>query len=267
MTLDQWLTSNIIDRINNPSVDFKLSIKKSKVSNLNFDIAVKETIECLVSEGRTIYLGVSGGTDSEYVLGKFVHHKAPFIPVIVHTDCSEEEYAVATGLCRKYDIKPTVIKLTTADYIEIYKNKILGVLNGVGHYGPASYTVARYAADHDGIYVKSEHLISELNGKIIVGSNEWDFYNDALHNYDVTRYFFMHTPDIAYSMVSRMSGDNSQRFKCSLYGIQYRDKIRPVLDPICLSYISQLKQKRLFKPRWEFNIGDKETFSRFLLDT
>jgi hypothetical protein len=261
MTLDQWLTTNIKDRVYDHSVDFSVTIKKSVANILGFNLAVRETIDCLVSEGRTLYLGVSGGTDSEYVLGKFVHHKAPFIPVIVHTDCSEEEYTVASDLCRKYDIKPTVIKLTTAEYIKIYKTKILGILNGVGHYGPPSYTVARYAADHDGIYVKSEHLISEtIDGKMIVGANEWDFYNDALHDYDVTRYFFFHTPDITYSMISAMSGDDSQRFKCKLYEIPYRDKIRPVLDPILLSYISQLKQNRSFKPRWDYILGDKHEF-------
>lgn len=259
MTLDNWLSSNICDRLTNPAVDFRVSVKMSFTDKLSFEQAVKETIDILIAEDKTLYLGVSGGIDSEYVLRKFVEHKAPFVPVVVRSTCNMNEYEIAEKLCNELNLIPTIIDITEADFVSVYRTQILGKLNGVGHYGSSSYTVAKYAKEHDGLYVKSEHLISDENDIMVVGTNEWDFYNDALHG-DITRYFFMHTPNIAWSMIEEMKGIDGQAFKCKLYGIPYREKIRPILNPIYLEYVRKLKRDRPFKPRWDSVIGTREFF-------
>jgi hypothetical protein len=186
-----------------------------------------------------IYISLSGGIDSEYVFKKFYYLNIPFIPVIVTSNCYKEENSIAIILCDKYKIKPHIIEVTEKDIFSIFYKKIYKNLNSFGINKVPSFLVAEYALQNNGICIYGEHLLGDcLNVEI----NDWDFYHTIYYNntYD----FFLHTPEIVYSLLTSIQGaTNYQKFKCNLFNINYRKKIRPTFSKNIFNYYTLLKSR------------------------
>jgi hypothetical protein len=255
-TENNWLTHNLYERINNKNSNFNTTIEVKNYRPISFEQASQEVCEKLYSINNNIYIGLSGGLDSEYVFKKFHSLKIPFTPVIVYGSCYKYESDYAFQICKKYDIEPKVINIDEKNIIlkhkfEIYD--ILGSSSGVGTI--PTILVTEYAKENNGIYLKGEHIVGDIDNKVSTELNEWDFYNDVLCN-GYTYDFFLYTPEIVYSMVSEMvtyEDKSSQEFKCKLFDIQYRDKKTVRLSGITSEYFHWLKEKRkcMHKTGWK----------------
>jgi len=261
MRENNWLTHNLSDRLTNKNSDLNISINVQNYNKLSFEQAAKEVCEKLHTINKNIYIGLSGGIDSEYVFKKFYSLNIPFTPVIVYSNCYIKESAIAFEICKEYGIEPLVITISEADIISQYKTDIYDTLNSFGIGGVPALVIAKYAKEHGGIYVKAEHMIGDINNNVAVEVNEWDFYNDVITGY--TYDFFTYTPEIVYSMVSNMGDTDSQTYKCNLYNIPYRKKITVTLSSVGLKYYHWTKINMEYTPSYHWSMKPTEFLERY----
>lgn len=252
-----FITHNLKDRLINLSCDFFPTIHKSEYRKIDFDEASEDVCHKLNLMKKNIFIGLSGGIDSEFVLKKFISLNIKVIPIIIKCECYSEETDIAFKLCEKLKVNPIVITITEKEMFLYFYENILKKFNGIGIGSVPSLIATNYALENNGIFVKSEHVVGEINNTVMVEMNEWDFYCSI--QYENSYNFFMYTPEIVYSMVSKMENTSSQKFKCDLFKIPYRDKIYPNYShKITYSY-RYLVSNRNHKPNHGF-FEDPQTF-------
>lgn len=264
-TENNWLTHNLYDRLTNKNSDFDVKINVQNYKSLNFEQATREVCEKLYAINNKIYVGLSGGLDSEYVFKRFHSLKIPFTPVIVYSKCYEEESSIAFNLCREYSIEPKVLTIEEKDILIKHKTIVHGKLNSFGIGSVPAIVMTDYAKENNGIYVKGEHIVGDIDYKVSPELNEWDFYNDVLND-GYTYDFFLYTPEIVYSMVSEMLNTpdvSSQVFKCRLYNIPYRNKIYVNLTKLSWNYFRWLKDNKDYKPIYSWKMKPQEFLERY----
>lgn len=264
-TENNWLTHNLYGRPQNKSLDFNISINVDRYHSLHFDQAAAEVCEKLYSINNNIYVGLSGGIDSEYVFRKFSSLKIPFTPVIVYSKCYERECSVAFSICKEYNIEPVILNIDEAYIIQRYKKEIYNTLNSLGIGGIPALVMADYVRENNGLYIKAEHMVGEMDFRVCAELNEWDFYNDVLAP-GTTYDFFLYTPEIVYSMVTEMvknSHLNSQQFKCQLFNIPYRDKLTIKMSKVGLDWFFWSKANRNCIPEYNWKMLPKQFLERY----
>ena len=266
-THKNWFQSNICDRTN---VGLDLDVTLTKIDDWNLTTcwkdAVDNTIKLLVAHGKPIYVGLSGGIDSEFVCTVFEQRKIPYTPVIVDTPGNQVEVKYAYNFCSKWSRDPVVLNKTAGDMLRIYYNKILMQCHGYGDNSISTYIVGEYARENDGIYVMAEHLIDEKkNGGFNAGCNEWDFYNDLLLGVDNTHYFFNYTPEISSAMIREFPyHDDVQKCKAELYDLPYRPKIKYEFDSVYQKTQYDLRRSRYLTHNPHYIFGSRDEYLKML---
>jgi hypothetical protein len=260
-TVNDWITSNISKRLTNHSLDFRVSILRQSYTKLSLNDASDQVCHQLINMKKPIYIGLSGGIDSEYVLRRFVTLGYRITPLIVCTTGNRFETPMAFNICDELNLVPVVIEKTETEYLSIIYKYINKKLNGYGIATPAPIIGGMYAQEHNGIFIKSDNLIDEYKGKMCVGANEWDFYNDALIDSNNTYQFFLHTPEIVYSLISQMQGNSLQKFKTKVYNLPYRDKIKfNGYSKIFSKAIQEFRSRKVLYPNYNHIFGSKDAF-------
>lgn len=245
-TKNNWLKTNIAERLTNPATDFKVWHNVETVRDDNWETALFDTVTDFSWISKKLYIPLSGGMDSEFVF-ESLKHLYP-TPIIVDTPGNKLESAYAFHYCRKNDLKPVVIEKTEAEMLSIYYSDIFIKLNGCGVNSVAVLIASRYAEDQGGVSVIGEHGYDD--------NNEWDFYNDALIHEDNSIYFFMWTPELVQAMRNEYKGEDHQEFKHRLYGIPFRPKIKYQYSEAYQSALNSIISRRSNYPK----PGDKIVF-------
>jgi hypothetical protein len=245
-TKNNWLKTNIAERLTNPAVDFKVWHNVEEVRNDDWETALFDTVTDFSWISKKLYIPLSGGMDSEFVF-ESLKHLYP-TPIIVDTPGNKLESAYAFHYCRQNNLKPVVIEKTEAEMLSIYYSDIFTKLNGCGVNSVAVLIASRFAEDQGGVAVIGEHGYED--------NNEWDFYNDALIHEDNSIYFFMWTPELVQAMRNEYEGDDHQEFKHRLYGIPFRPKIKYYYSEAYKSALNSINSTRSVYPK----PGDKIVF-------
>lgn len=237
-TKNNWLKTNIFERLTNPATDFKVWHNVEAVKDHDWETALFDTVTDFSWISKKLYIPLSGGMDSEFVL-ETLKHLYP-TPIIVDTPGNKLESAYAFHYCRQNDLKPVVIEKTEADMLNVYYEDIFTKLNGVGMNSTATLIAARYAEDQGGVAVIGEHAYD--------GVSEWDFYNDALIHEDNSIYFFMWTPELVRAMQNEYDGGDHQEFKFNLYGVPFRPKLIYSYSSNYNQALRAIKNNRKYRP-------------------
>ena len=245
-TKNNWLKTNIAERLTNPAVDFKVWHEVETVNEYDWDTALFDTVTDFSWISKKLYIPLSGGMDSEFVF-ESLKHLYP-TPIIVDTPGNKLESAYAFHYCRKNNLKPIVIEMSEKEMLHIYFNDIFMKLNGYGINSVAVLVAARYAENNGGVSIIGEHGYED--------NNEWDFYNDVLINEDASIYFFMWTPELVQAMRNEYDGGDHQEFKHRLYGIPFRPKIKYQYSSAYDSALNAINSRRPSHPK----PGDKIVF-------
>ena len=75
-----WLTTNIKNRLQNPNCDFEVYINKTSFEKVNFEQASDSVALSIANE--KIFVGFSGGYDSEFIIRCLHRNKIPFTKLI-----------------------------------------------------------------------------------------------------------------------------------------------------------------------------------------
>lgn len=266
LSKNNWIQTNIKDRLINKTVDLQLSLNLYPFYDMSFDEATDYTCNEIYKEHKNLYLALSGGLDSEYVLKAFHRNNIPIQPIIVCCG-NEKENEYAYNLCAKLHITPIIINVNERSFLEyyleyIYKN------NCVGYNSTQTLFALKYANDNDGILIKGQHFLFEDQRQITdneyASINEWDFYEDFISNQYIN--FFSYTQELAYSMAPRHYMPWN-KYRCLIYNISYRNKIKAkyskelslILQKLCLASCAKTgiiwTKQEFFDIFEKYNIG------------
>lgn len=250
-TLNHWFRSNINERLDDPYANLKIFIDDVTVKPMDFIDACYDVAYRIRDLGKPIYVPLSGGLDSEFVLKIFLDLAIPVIPVIVSTPANVLESAYAFHYCKKRGITPVVLEHSEVELIKVYCEDILKKLNGRGFNSAAVLLAGRYIEEQGGVAIVGEHIIDDD----CFGVNEWDFYNDALIHPDNSLYFFIYTPEIVYAMAkARRKNEPDQEFKLRLYGLEFRPKIKYIYGRQVDNVIYEIMKSRKISPKYNVNL-------------
>jgi hypothetical protein len=237
-TKNNWLKTNIAERLTNPAVSFKVWHNVEEVGDDDWETALFDTVTDLSWISKKLYIPLSGGMDSEFVF-ESLKHLYP-TPIIVDTPGNKTESAYAFHYCRNNNLKPVVIEKSENQMINIFYEDIFTKLNGYGFNSVAALIAGRYAEDQGGVAVIGEHGYDD--------NNEWDFYNDALIHEENSIYFFMWTLDLVKAMRNEYGGGDHQEFKHRLYKIPFRPKMKYHYSRLYDVGLNMIMSKRKFNP-------------------
>jgi hypothetical protein len=237
-----------------------MEITPTPYQTMSFADATTHTINEIASTGQKLFIGLSGGMDSEYVFRSFLQSGIDITPVIVSTPGNQYESAYAFHECKMHDKTPVVIERSATDMMRTYYQDIFTKLNSPGIHSVAGLIVGRYAQDHGGVMIMAEHMIDEIDGEIAVGNNEWDFYNDVLIGGNNTVYFFMHTPEICTAMVREIDEIDAQEFKHRIYSIPFRPKLHYHYGEGYEKVLTAILKSNLRRPNSKHSFGSKVDF-------
>jgi 7-cyano-7-deazaguanine synthase in queuosine biosynthesis len=224
-TFCDWFVSNILSRSENTHSDLDIQIKPYLFSDMSFHESADYTARLISNSYRKIYISLSGGADSEYVVRSFHRNSLPFDVIIIKTEGNAKELYYAHKLCSELNIVPIVLDLDNKTYLKEYMN-VVKEISGYGIYSIPTIFSTRYAMQNDGVCIIGEHVLDtdKTNDNIILGVNEWDFYGEYFVGEKHIIPFFLYTQELCYSMIQRIVKDEPLKlFKSRLYGIEERE--------------------------------------------
>jgi len=227
---NNWITENIQERFVNENSIFNVELKPHPFKKISFDQAVEQTIFEIAKKYKNLYLGLSGGYDSDFVIHAFHKYNVPITPVIVC--CGNElENTYAFRTCKKLNIDPVFIQVSDDEFINYYEEKIYKKFNGVGLHSTQKLFVCEYIQKNNGTFVTGENWLGDgsdiINNQKVSFINEWDFYHT--YSYDIPSIdFFLYSAELSYAMMPHhLPKMTWAQYKNYLFNIEYRTKMRP----------------------------------------
>lgn len=253
LTKNNWLTTNIYDRLNDPSCDFNVKINPYPFKKMDFQSAVDYTIEEITSKHSNLYLGLSGGYDSDFVMHAFCERNVPIKPIIVRCN-NEKENTYAFETCKKFNVEPIIIATTEEKLLEIFANDISKKLNSPAFNSSYNVLISQYVMENNGTLLLGEHFLGDGDDIIVPKefslSNEWDFYWTALFPEISCIDFFLYTIELTYSAFPFNDiGTRWKDYKSRLFSLEKRDKMKPEWSKENLEKIKQLNSQRPYSPK------------------
>ena len=120
----KWIHSNVKDRYKDKFLSFDIKLNPKPFKPLSFYDAASVAIKKIADDynGR-LWVSLSGGMDSEFVLKIGLENKVPITPVIVQTSGNAEETLWALRFCKDVNIMPVVLKISDRELMHCGTNK------------------------------------------------------------------------------------------------------------------------------------------------
>ena len=269
-TENDWVDSNIFERLLIPALSFHVRLRPHPFREMSFQDAADYTAKRIYEKNKNIFVALSGGADSDFVVRVFHRNNIPFTPIIVKTSGNFKELIWAYRTCDKLNLTPIILELNDAQYLNIYYEEVIKKIRGYGIYSVPSIHACRYAKEHDGVLIIGEHMIEgekeNKDGKKTIRPemNEWDCYNEAIIGNEYSIPFFLYTVELTYAMLNAVEEMPIDMWKCKLYGIDYRPIMSYEFAPAFEKAIKQinLSNWRTADPNHSF--GDRFALIEFL---
>lgn len=229
ITENCWLETNLLDRLSDKMVDFKVSLKPYNFEKVSFEESCRRTACKIRDEHSKIYLSFSGGLDSVYVFNIFIKYSIPFTPVCVfYKDGLSNAWELQRGieLCIKHGIKPKMITPSAREYCDTYQDRIFNTIRGYGTTSQHSILVGDMALRDGAVVVTGEDMIEDESlGEL--GVDEYNFYLD-LCSPQIGIPFFLYSLETvdAVARYSVASGMKRKELKAELYNDPTPKKVR-----------------------------------------
>lgn len=233
ITKNNWLNTNIKDRLHDKYCDFAVSITPYNFNVLDFNTAVDITLDEILStyNNKPVYLSLSGGSDSLYLLTKLNTLGVNFIPIIVKCGILNiVEYTRAIDVCTLLQMVPTVLEITEKELIKDFKNILFDKIGGSGYNSTYSVIIAKHLENTcpdalllTGVEILGGHghtPISE-NGLLLI--NEWDDYLYAVSPI-TTIHPLTYSIETVYASIPNSVVSRWDTYKSKLYNLPHRTK-------------------------------------------
>jgi len=263
-TENDWVDTNIYERLLIPTLSYHVRLRPYPFREMSFQDAADFTAKRIYENHGKIYVALSGGADSDFVVRVFHRNKIPFEVIIVKTSGNFKELQYAFKTCKELNITPIIIEIDDAKYLKIYYENVIKKLLGYGLYAIPSVVACEYARDNGGVLVIGEHMIegekADKDGKVRIrpAMNEWDSYNEALVGKEYNIPFFLYTLEIAYAMLTAIDDTKPiDVWKCNLYEVEPRPIMGYEFSDIFMKTAQKVSTSsgniRTAKPNYDFD--------------
>jgi hypothetical protein len=269
MARESWLLNNLNLRKKFPTIDYRVHMILNKTFvPMSFRDESYSLVCDLANRHEKVYVGLSGGYDSEYVAQCFIDMQQKFFPIIASYNGNEAERDFAMRFCQKHKLDPVILKLSNEDLIKIFYHDVLQPFNGSAIYSLGNLAAARYAAMHGTVYVQADNFYSDEGNikeyNLFVG--EWEDYASLLHPQLEVIQFMKHTPAMAYASLKATEVESGewQTVKARIYDVSFREKMRPTYDKKVQDFMRAVYFGRRL-PNCRHYFGTKEEFLERLI--
>lgn len=247
--LNNWLVTNLSQRITDKRINFKVGLNPYKMSRpISFYFSAVEAAVELKNKHDKIFIAYSGGLDSQFLVNLFHENKIPFTPILVRTTGNQQELQHAVVHCKHLNIEPVVLTLSNEEHILLWYNMVFKKYGLKGMYTSPSLKAAVYAEQQGGVLVEGcgEPISSIYNNfETTLYVNEFDFAVNIAEGLQLDHpgSFFMYNQEVFYSYMVEVNRNlEFQDAKAALYQIKSRDKIRPRYDRAFEAKLKQIEK-------------------------
>ena len=253
---------------------FAFQVNSVATKELDFQSACDYNAQTLYKDWSDypLYLGLSGGVDSELIADVFVRNQIPFVPFILKIqDVNDLESWYAEHWCWKNQIEPVIYNMTMQEF----EQDCLPLLAKISNTHQTGIIIPLWMANH----------VASQDGYLITGVGElnWDlhqqtFYSNTvdyvLNLFDAGKHpsgFFSYTPEFVLSYIKQFDiALNEQYNKVKFYQVPARPKFNWTSELCSFStktriVISAFIKKFANSQRHEF--GDQQTTIKLLKGT
>jgi hypothetical protein len=227
ITHNNWLKSNIIEAtLNKDPVNFKAWFEPHPFKELLFREAAIYTAGKIARDfkGRELFVALSGGADSEYMIRMFHAAGVRFTPIVTQTRANYYELQYAVRLSQELKLHPIVIPLEDSDIENYFKEVIYKQLHSKSLNSAYALIATAKVNAVNGVIITGDNLISD-NGHLV--SDAFEYFADVLYKDNVGFYYY--TQELCYAMVKEMKeGESCPDFKARVYGTVWRPKFYPM---------------------------------------
>jgi len=266
---NNWLRTNIKERLVNKDIDIKTTISSHEFTPSNFMDAAIDV--CNKIKHHNLFLGLSGGADSDFVCHLLLQQNIKFTPLIAVTSGNKMERQYAFHTCRKFNLNPVVFELSDKDILSIYYERIFKKLGGIGIYAAQNLFFCDYIKEKGGKFLSGVNSIGgshNINNKeiLFISIYEFDFYSDVLYDETFEIPFNLYTPKIVYETLKRVDYTlNEAEFKNDLYSIiDFRPKMSYNYSNNFYEILHKINSKKQIQYIWKNKT--KEELLDMLLD-
>jgi len=175
---ENWIKYRFNRSYDSPSIESDLDIyldPRTPVKFFDIDIIGNQIAQELYETYGNIYVGMSGGIDSEWVAKCFFRQGIPFIPIIYEAgDLNSADTWWAHKWCEENNLKPVIFK----EYINQFTYGIIELSSKMCLRTPAG----PYMMSRIGKYVKDN------NGTLVLGAGFPEYFPDPNLNYMKNRF-------------------------------------------------------------------------------
>jgi len=266
ITYSNWLTSNVKEIDSDKK--YKLYINLFQFSKEKFHNSADWCAKNIGKTYSNIYVGLSGGMDSEYVVRCLHRNNIEFTPIIVTCPGSEIETNRAFDVCRELNITPKQIAATLQDIIASYnkicQNKV------IGDFSVLRIIAASYVNSVNGVFIQGNSILGDdgenYNTKIKYGSFgtiERDEIIDVIYPSSKYISFFLYHPKLVYSIIENVDEEKTwNEYKQFLYGISIREKRRITYPSSIIKLMSIMKNKYQLSEIQYYSFGNYKEFMK-----
>lgn len=231
---DNWVSTNLLDRKENSDLNFLLTINPCPLEDKTFSEYSDSLAREIYSQDNNLFLLLSGGIDSEYVLNVFLRSNIPIKPLIIVTPYNKKELSFAVRKIQTENLNPIVVELSEQEIWPI----VIEYCNGHHWYAAPWYALLDHVA---GQFTNQGTVITGIGEPALFFAQDDGFRWPGLrYNYtsEMEFYllyhpsqkiinFFLYDKQIYYCLLNELINldGNSQTIKCKLYGLNFRPKI------------------------------------------
>lgn len=231
---DNWISTNLLERSENSAVDFKLTINPTPILPGTFNEHCDRLAKEIFIQDTNLFLMLSGGIDSEYVLNVFIRNQIPIKPVLIVTPYNKKELVFAIRKLKTENISPIIVELSEQEIWPIvteycnshhwYASPWCPLLDHVAGQFTNQGTVIMGVGEPALFFAQDDGF--RWAGLRYNYTSEWEFYL-TYHPSQKIINFFLYDKQIYYSLLSELINldGNSQTIKCKAYGLDFRPKI------------------------------------------
>lgn len=230
ITTNSWMQSNIKEHCKSQTLDFEVWLNLYPFESMMFQAAADFTVQKIAKDymGQKLYLSLSGGADSEFILRAFRRNSIPITPIVVDSTINNNELHYVGYLMRRLNINPVIIKKTENEIYSFFLDQIYTRLKSKALTSSFQMIALEEATKRGGIVVNGDNIINDTSGEIVADS--FEYFPEALNMDSVA--FFYYTLEIVYAMVKQIrNGEPSVDYKSRVYGTHWRPKILPDYSP------------------------------------
>lgn len=231
---DNWISTNLLDRKDNSDLNFLLTINPSPLEDKTFSEYSDSLAQEIYSQDNNLFLLLSGGIDSEYVLNVFLRNNIPIKPIIIVTPYNKKELLFAIRKIKTENLNPIVVELSEQEIWPI----VTEYCNNRHWYASPWYALLDHVA---GQFTNQGTVITGTGEPTLFFAQDDGFrwaglrYNYIPESEFYLMYhtsqkiinFFLYDNQIYYCLLNELVNldGNSQTNKCAVYGLEYRSKI------------------------------------------